>query len=90
MALPKIDVPRYPVTIPSTGEEFIMRPYLVKEEKVLLLAMESQDPKQIALAIRNLINNYMFNGSKQNFGRLALNFLLQLLVIYFTIYVLQK
>ena len=57
MALPKIDVPRYPVTIPSTGEEFIMRPYLVKEEKILLLAMESQDPKQIALAIRNLITN---------------------------------
>ena len=57
MALPKLDVPRYPVTIPSTGEEYIMRPYLVKEEKILLLAMESQDPKQIALAIRNLINN---------------------------------
>ena len=57
MALPKLDVPRYPVTIPSTGEEFIMRPYLVKEEKVLLIAMESQDPKQIALAIRNLITN---------------------------------
>jgi len=57
MALPRIDVPRYPVTIPSTGEEFIMRPYLVKEEKILLLAMESGDPKQIALAIRNLITN---------------------------------
>ena len=57
MALPNLDVPRYPVTIPSTGEEYIMRPYLVKEEKVLLLALESQDPKQIALAIRNLINN---------------------------------
>ena len=57
MALPKIDVPRYPVTIPSTGEEFVMRPYLVKEEKVLLLGMESGDPKQISLAIRNLIIN---------------------------------
>ena len=57
MALPKLDVPRYPVTIPSTGEEYIMRPYLVKEEKVLLLALESQDPKQIAIAIRNLLNN---------------------------------
>jgi hypothetical protein len=57
MALPKIDVPRYPVTIPSSGEEYIMRPYLVKEEKVLLLAMESQDPKQVAMAIRNLITS---------------------------------
>ncbi len=57
MALPKIDVPRYPVTIPSSGEELMMRPYLVKEEKVLLLALESQDPKQIAMAIRNLITS---------------------------------
>ena len=57
MALPKIDVPRYPVTIPSSGEEYIMRPYLVKEEKVLLLALESQDSKQITLAIRNLITS---------------------------------
>ena len=62
MALPKIDVPRYPVTIPSTGEEFIMRPYLVKEEKILLLAMESQDPKQMALAIRNLITSCIQGG----------------------------
>ena len=62
MALPKIDVPRYPVTIPSTGEEFIMRPYLVKEEKILLLAMESQDPKQMALAIRNLITSCIEGG----------------------------
>lgn len=57
MALPKIDVPRYPVTIPSSGEEYIMRPYLVKEEKVLLLALESQDSEQITLAIRNLITS---------------------------------
>ena len=57
MALPKIDVPRYPVVLPSTGKEYTMRPYLVKEEKVLLLALESQDPKQITLAVRNLITS---------------------------------
>ena len=57
MALPSIDTPRYKVTLPSTGEEYNMRPYKVKEEKVLLLALESQDPEQIAMAIRNLINN---------------------------------
>ena len=55
MALPKIDVPRYPVTLPSTGKEYTMRPYLVKEEKILLMALESQDPKQITTAVRNLI-----------------------------------
>ena len=47
MALPKIDVPRYPVILPSTGEKHTMRPYLVKEEKVLLLALESQRPISI-------------------------------------------
>lgn len=57
MALPKIDVPRYPVTIPSTGEELTMRPYLVKEEKVLLMALESEDSKQVTMAIRNLITS---------------------------------
>ena len=39
MALPKIDVPRYPVKLPSTRESYTMRPYFVKEEKVLLLAI---------------------------------------------------
>lgn len=57
MALPKIDLPRYTVTIPSTGEELSMRPYLVKEEKVLLMALESEDSKQITMAIRNLIES---------------------------------
>jgi len=57
MALPKIDLPQYPVTIPSTGEELTMRPYLVKEEKVLLMALESEDSKQITMAIRNLIES---------------------------------
>ena len=57
MALPKIELPRHQVTIPSTGQECIMRPYLVKEEKILLLALESQDTTQIGNAIRTLISN---------------------------------
>lgn len=55
MALPKLDLPRHKTVLPSSGQEIIMRPYLVKEEKLLLLALESQDPEQIALAIKNLI-----------------------------------
>ena len=55
MNLPKLELPRHKVVLPSSGEEIIMRPYLVKEEKVLLLALESQDPEQIALAIKGLI-----------------------------------
>lgn len=55
MNLPKLDLPRHKMVLPSTGQELIMRPYLVKEEKILLLALESQDPGQIALAIKGLI-----------------------------------
>jgi hypothetical protein len=40
MALPKMSVPRYTVELPSTGEKLNMRPYLVKEEKVLMIALE--------------------------------------------------
>lgn len=56
MALPKInDTPKYNVTIPSTGKRTRFRPFLVKEEKVLLLAMESQDKNQIIASIADTI-----------------------------------
>ena len=66
MALPQIEVPKYTVTLPSTGEDLVMRPYLVKEEKVLLLALESQEPQQIASAIQNLIKNCIETESDFN------------------------
>ena len=55
MALPKLSVPQYKVKLPSTGEQLNMRPYLVKEEKVLLIALESKDAVQIQNAVKNLI-----------------------------------
>lgn len=56
MALPKLnDMPMYPVVIPSTQQEVRIRPFVVKEEKILLMAMESQDPKQIASSILDTI-----------------------------------
>ena len=55
MALPKLSVPQYMVELPSTGEKISMRPYLVREEKVLLVALESKDAMQIQQAVRNLI-----------------------------------
>lgn len=55
MALPRIDAPRYEMIIPSTKEKVIYRPYLVKEEKVLMIAMESQDEKQMVRAIKDVI-----------------------------------
>ena len=47
MPLPKIATPTYELELPSTGQEIKYRPFLVKEEKVLVIALESEDPKQI-------------------------------------------
>ena len=57
MPLPKIATPYYNLELPSTGEEIEYRPFLVKEEKVLVLAMESQDTKQITKAIKDVIKS---------------------------------
>jgi hypothetical protein len=55
MALPKLDIPRYELIVPSTGEVINYRPYLVKEEKILMIAMESKDDKQTVKAIKDII-----------------------------------
>ncbi len=56
MALPQLNAsPKYEMKVPSTGTTVKYRPFLVKEEKVLLLAMESQDPSQIFGAIKDTI-----------------------------------
>ena len=56
MALPKLNnTPYYDVTIPSTGEKTRYRPYLVKEEKVLLMASESEDDHSISEAMLDVI-----------------------------------
>jgi phage FluMu protein Com len=56
MALPRLNTePKYTIVIPSTGKQTRFRPYLVKEEKVLMLAMESQDEKQILDAVADTI-----------------------------------
>ena len=57
MALPKIGYPTYELELPSTGKTIKYRPFLVKEEKVLLLALESKDEKQVIGAVKDLIKN---------------------------------
>jgi hypothetical protein len=57
MPLPKISVPQYELELPSTGETIQYRPFLVKEEKLLVIALESEDTKQITTAIKNVIKN---------------------------------
>lgn len=64
MALPKLSsaVPMYNATVPSTGQEARFRPFLVKEEKVLLIALESQDAKQISHAVLDIIKSCFEEG----------------------------
>ena len=57
MPLPKIATPTYELVLPSSDRKIKFRPFLVKEEKILILAMESQDTKQIANAVKNVITN---------------------------------
>ena len=57
MPLPKIATPTYELELPSTGQSIQYRPFLVKEEKVLVIALESEDTKQITNAIKNVIKN---------------------------------
>ena len=57
MALPKINSPIFELTLPSTGASVKYRPFLVKEQKILLLAMESEDQKSVLTAIKQIVNN---------------------------------
>jgi len=57
MALPKLDVPMYKMKLPSTGKDITYRPFLVKEEKILLMAMEGEDQSEIMTAMKQVINN---------------------------------
>ena len=57
MPLPKISTPTYELELPSTGQTIKYRPFLVREEKLLVIALESEDTKQITNAIKTVIKN---------------------------------
>ena len=56
MPLPKIDQPLFDMTIPSTGKKILFRPFLVKEEKILLIAQQSENDSEIIRAIKQILN----------------------------------
>jgi hypothetical protein len=62
MDIPKIDVPTYDITLPSNGKTIVIRPFLVKEEKLLLMAVESQDNENIIKTTKQVINNCIVAG----------------------------
>ena len=61
MALPKLDIATYDLALPSTGKKIKFRPWLVKEQKILMMAQESDDDKLIENAFANIITSCTFN-----------------------------
>ena len=61
MALPKLTTPTYELELPSTDEKVKYRPFLVKEEKILMMAMESKSSADITQAVKDIVNECTFN-----------------------------
>ena len=64
MALPKLNTPTYELEVPSTDEKIKYRPFLVKEEKILLMAMESGKNEDIVNAVKQIVSECTFNKLK--------------------------
>ena len=70
MALPKLTTPVYDLVIPSNDEKIKFRPFLVKEEKILLIAMESGKQEEVVEAVRGIVEECTYN--KLNLGSLPM------------------
>ena len=70
MALPKLTTPTYELEVPSTDEKVKYRPFLVKEEKILLMAMESGENKDIVQAVKDIVSECTFG--KLNLGSMPM------------------
>jgi hypothetical protein len=70
MALPKLTTPTYELEVPSTDEKLKYRPFLVKEEKILLIALESGESKQMINAVKDIVTECTFD--KVDLGKLPM------------------
>ena len=61
MALPKLDAPVYNLVLPSTGQEIKYRPFLVKEQKLLMIAQESDDDDQLYNTMSSIVKSCTFD-----------------------------
>ena len=61
MALPRIDTPTYQTNLPSTGQTIQFRPFLVKEQKIIMMAQETQDEEHMLRAMSDLVSSCTFN-----------------------------
>ena len=76
MALPKIDLPIFELTLPSSGEKIKYRPFTVKEEKILLVAQESKDQTQEVLATKQVVNNCLIDKDVSDLAMFDLEYIL--------------
>lgn len=76
MPLPKIDQPLFELTIPSTGKKAKYRPFTVKEEKILLIAQQSNDMKQVILAIKQIIGNCLVDVDPEKLAVFDLEYIM--------------
>lgn len=76
MGLPKIDQPLFTLTLPSTGNEIKYRPFTVKEEKILLIAQESNEVDQALTSIKQVVNNCLVNADIDDLAMFDLEYIL--------------
>jgi len=79
MALPKIDMPIFEMTLPSSGKKVKYRQFTVKEEKILLVAQESKDIKAAINAVKQVVNNCLVDSNIEEFAMFDLEYILLLL-----------
>jgi len=77
--LPKIDLPLFELELPSTGKKVKYRPFTVKEEKILLVAQESEDPEQTILSVKQIINNCLVDTQVEKLAMFDLEYVLLML-----------
>jgi len=76
MALPKIDLPIYELELPSNGKKVKYRPFTVKEEKILLIAKESEDNNHVITSIKQIVNNCLFDCNVDDLALFDLEYIL--------------
>lgn len=79
MPLPKIDLPIHELNLPSTGEKVRYRAFTVKEEKLMLIAKESNDTAQIVLAVHQVLNNCLIDKTIDDLAVFDIEYLLVLI-----------
>lgn len=79
MALPKIDLPIFELNLPSTGEKIKLRPFTVKEEKILLVAQEAGAAEDTIIGIKQVVNNCLIDKDVSDLAMFDLEYILVVL-----------